>query len=237
MKIGLIQTRGIGDLIIALPIAEYFIKGGHEVFWPVDSRFFEFMRSASPKVNFLPVDHKVVGDNSLDFFLGYPHRILNEHGCGAVFNLYSHLTGVKPASERMSASLKFDEYKYAVCGVPFTEKWNLNLKRDMVRERALFDRLKVTSPYICLHLIGSNFKFDAGSLEEIAKGFQIIQIDSLSDNPFDWIYTIENATRLVMIDSCFSNLVEGLNIQVDKTLILRSETRFTPVYRNGWRFF
>jgi hypothetical protein len=237
MKIGLIQTRGIGDLIIALPIAEYLIDGGHEVIWPIDSRFLYFMRSASPRVIFLPVDHRVVGDNSLDFFMGYPRRILAEHGCAAVFNLYSHLTGVQPASERLSASLKFDEYKYAVCGVPFAEKWKLKVSRNLVRERALFDRLNVTSPYICFHLSGSDCKIDIGSLEDVAQGLRIIQIDSLSDNPFDWIYTLENASRLVMIDSCFSNLVEGLNIPVEKTLVLRSETRFTPVYRNGWRFF
>jgi len=37
MQIGLIQTRGIGDIIIALPIADFFTAKGYKVTWPIDA--------------------------------------------------------------------------------------------------------------------------------------------------------------------------------------------------------
>ena len=72
--------------------------------------------------------------------------------------------------------------------------------------------------------------------QHCAENFQIVEITTLTDSPFDWIYTIEHASKLLMIDSCFANLTEQLNIPVEKYLILRSGTGETPVYRNGWKF-
>lgn len=102
MRIGLVQTRGIGDIIIALPIAQSFVNDGHEVFWPIDSRF-------------------------------------------------------------------------------------------------------VSS-------------FQAAALREVARGLPIVEIRSLTDSVFDWLRVIERASCLLMIDSCYANLVEQLGIQVRKCL-------------------
>ena len=39
MKIGIIQSRGLGDIVIALPIALHYHKLGYEVHWPICEEF------------------------------------------------------------------------------------------------------------------------------------------------------------------------------------------------------
>ena len=68
------------------------------------------------------------------------------------------------------------------------------------------------------------------------KQYQIVTIDTRTDNPFDWIATIERAKKRVMLDSAFANLTEQLNIVGDNYLILRSVALGTPVFRNNWHF-
>jgi hypothetical protein len=238
MKIGLIQTRGIGDLVIALPIAEYFIERGNEVYWPIDPKFLSFMQKANPRVKFIAVDapDRREGQGAREYFFDEPLQKLKALNCNPIFCLYSYMGGMKVANERLSNSLKFDEYKYAVTKVPFSEKWKLKIERDKERELDLFRRLDIKGQYICVHSEGSNFKTRIDLPAEWSKDFRIVPVSTLTDNVFDWIYTIENAAKLVMIDSCFSNLAEQLNIECEKYLVLRSGAQFTPVYRNGWVF-
>jgi hypothetical protein len=229
-RIGLVQTRGIGDIIIALPIADYFIRQGMEVVWPIDERFLPAFRAANPRVNFVGLAPEP------GMMYDTPMRLLQEHGCERAFCLYSYLSIKKVYDERLAWSLKFDEYKYAITGVPFAEKWNLNIVRDRQREQALYDRLNISRPYICLHDTGWDRKVDIPLPPEWIGDRQLVGIESLTDNPFDWLLTLERADRLVLLDSCFSNLVEQLNLPNEKYLVLRSPVPTTPVMKNGWRF-
>jgi len=52
--LGLIQSRGIGDIIIALPIAKYYHDRGVEVYWPIDARFLPSFQNAVDYVKFIP---------------------------------------------------------------------------------------------------------------------------------------------------------------------------------------
>lgn len=75
-RVGLIQTRGLGDIVIALPIAEYLYRQGSEVFWPIDSRFLPHFVSSFPHINFIGVDINLAQEHSLEYFYGGPHKIL-----------------------------------------------------------------------------------------------------------------------------------------------------------------
>src|SRR5262249_43239180 len=55
MQIGLIQTRGIGDIIIALPIAKHLVDQGHTVVWPIYAPYVRPFQEAAPYVEFLPL--------------------------------------------------------------------------------------------------------------------------------------------------------------------------------------
>jgi hypothetical protein len=236
VKIGLIQTQGIGDIIIGLPIAKWFTDRGHQVFWPVSEHFVDFLALTVPYVTFLGI----VNDDRLSFTqycYDKPLESLEKYGCDRILVLNMNLPAEHTLDRRLASSLKFDEYKYALAGVPFSEKWTLSLTRDPGREQALHKSLELgDTPYICIHGSGSDFKGELKLPPGWRETYKIVEIAPITDSPFDWLYTIEHAAKLVLIDSMFANLVEQLNIGVDKYLIQRSVTALTPVYKNGWRF-
>ncbi|CAN5363456.1 hypothetical protein BH20ACI2_BH20ACI2_08240 [soil metagenome] len=233
-KIGIVQTRGIGDIIIALPIADFFLECGHEVVWPIDARFVAMFRRVKPGVQFVAVEKSP--PDSQDFFLNEPLDLIREHRCARTIILYSFLSGLNICDPRLARSLKFDEYKYAIAGVPFDLKWKLKIERDKEREEALFNSLGIKGDYVLVHDRGSDGEMRIPIPVEIHREFQIVYVDENTDSPFDWLLTIERAAKLYMIDSSLANLVEQLNLSQPKKLFLRSELGFTPVYKNGWQF-
>lgn len=237
MRLGIIQTRGLGDIIIAAPIAYYFKELGYDIYWPIDSRFLSSFECAFPSINFIPVDSRKLGVNTEEYFYSYPSSVLKELNCEKIICLYSYLSGLKIINTRLSESLSFDMYKYAVSKVPFVEKWNLKIKRNIERELELCKSisLELQERYILLHEEGSNFKIDLKKLLPDQK-LRIVRLSEVSDNIFDWLSVIENASVIVMIDSVYSNLVDQLKIPNKKYLYLRSPFPFTPVLMSNWEF-
>src|SRR5262249_46527398 len=131
--------------------------------------------------------------------------------------------------------MKFDQYKYAVAGVPFEEKWNLQIVRNREREEALFERVVRGKDYVVCHLAGSDFRA-ALDVQSMAGDRPVIEITSLTDNFFDWLAVIERASLRIMIDSCFSNLTDQLKIPGKKMLLLRSSWELTPVLLGDWSY-
>jgi hypothetical protein len=230
MRIGLIQSGGIGDIIIALPIADFFLERGDEVHWPVEDIHLPIFKAVKPKVNFIPLPP---GDGLVYL---RPQACLKELGCDRIIAMPSYSIEPDAYDKKLHESLKFDEYKYAMAGVPFARKWNLRIVRDMQRETALKQQLNITRPYICIHKYGSDHNVQINFPQPVMEQFQMVEIAPLTSSPFDWLSTIEGASKVVMIDSCFSNLVEQLNLPMEKYFILRSPIQFTPVLKNGWIF-
>ena len=233
MKIGLIQTQRIGDLVITLPIAQWFIERGHQVVWPVHSVFEPFMSQAEPRVTFLELEPETQTPDN-EYFLHRPRKMLEDAACDHIFPLYLHIPEV--LNGIIANSLKFDEYKYAQADVPFSQKWKLKLQRDTGREKALYATLGITRPFVLVSGRASNSEVDVSLPPAWLEQYQIVTIDERTDNPFDWLYTIEQASKRVMYDSLFANLVEQLNILGDNYLIFRSVLGATPVFANGWKF-
>jgi hypothetical protein len=161
---------------------------------------------------------------------------LRDLGCEKIYSLYSYLSGVDVVNEKFSNALKFDEYKYAVAQVPFSHKWKLKIKRDLERETELKNKLDISKPYALIHEEGSNFKMSIQLPADVCDRLQVVRMSALTDNPFDWIGAIEEASMLVCVDSCFANLAEQMNLCEDKYLMLRSDIRATPVFKNGWKY-
>jgi hypothetical protein len=233
-RIGIIQTRGIGDIIIAIPIADHFVEQGYEVFWPIDKRFLPMFKRVKPEIGFLPVE--VSQPNANDFFLIEPLRLIREKAVDRTIILYSYLKGMAVCDTRLSRSLKFDEYKYAISGVPFDRKWKLQLERDTSREEALFEKLAIERDFVIVNDKGSRVELPIQLPPEIEEKFQVVRVTELTDSVFDWLLALERASELFLIDSAIANLVEQMNIPVKKRLYLRSDALFTPVYKNGWQF-
>ncbi|MFM8758734.1 MAG: hypothetical protein ACKODS_04220, partial [Methylophilaceae bacterium] len=114
--------------------------------------------------------------------------------------------------------------------------WKLNISRNSSRETNLEARLGLAKPYVLLHEEGSNFKLDIELPKDVTDRLEVVRMEALTDSPFDWIGVMEKASMLVCVDSCFANLAEQMNLCSDKYLMLRSDIRATPVFKNGWKF-
>ncbi len=95
-KIGIIQVRGIGDAIIALPIAEYYSnRPDTEVYFALDSRFTKSFQEAAPYCKFIPVPFErfrpADGINN-EYWYELPKYLLHEAGCSEIISFPYHET-------------------------------------------------------------------------------------------------------------------------------------------------
>jgi hypothetical protein len=231
-KLGIIQARGLGDILIALPIAQYYKRRGWEVFWPISDQFLPSVQHASPWINWIPFNFT----DALTSFVEKPLQLLAPHSCDKLLKLYNYIPGYPEFCSRPYSQIhKFDQYKYQYAEVPFTHKWELwsCITRDDNRESALFNRIVKNKDYFVYHRKGSDFSTEF-QISGFPQDWQAIEITELTDNIFDWLKILENAQALVMIDSVFANLVDQLEIEVTKYWMPRSGVLFTPVLGSKW---
>lgn len=236
MKIGIIQTRGLGDIVIAAPIAMYYIERGCEVYWPIDSEFIAPFTYAFPKINFLPVIKDVTQPASADYFYNKPKEILEEIGCNSIVCLYSHLTGFDFNQKKIQNATSFDAYKYAICKVPLSEKWNLQLRRNIIREADLFNTLQLSpnEKYVVIHDEGSVHTANMDHL--VPDNLRTIKISPITDNFLDWLGVLEHAESVYMVNSVYSNLVDQLSFKCSKNLYANTDATWTPIFLSSWNY-
>jgi len=232
-KIGIIQSRGLGDIIIALPIAKYWVDQGDEVYWPICEEFWPSFKDHAPWVHWVPIPTDRVGA----FFYDEPMKRLKAFKCDEIVCLYQSLNVIPELSQVPYFQIQhFDEFKYTKAGVPFLEKWNLAncITRDPKREQALYDRLVKNTNYFVTHTVGSTFETKP-DLSAIPEDWQHIDItEGITDSIFDWLKIIEGAQALICIDSIIANMVDQLKIDIDKYWIPRSHIHLTPVLGTEW---
>lgn len=212
-KLGIIQSRGIGDIVIALPIAKHFADQGNEIYWPICEDFVTHFESVAPWVTWLSVPVDAQGE----FFLNTPLERLASVGITEeddVLYLYQYLSSVPERTDPdLFAMMKFDQYKYAVAGVPFAKKWELAscITRDPAREQQLYDQLVTKPRYMVYQGKASDVQYEI-DLSGIEADVQKIEITEATDSVFDWLKILEGAETIVLIDSVFANLIDQLKI-------------------------
>jgi len=231
-KLGIIQSRGWGDVIIALPIAKYYADRGFTVVWPVSERIYPSFVETAPYVQFIPIAE----DLTLRWLIQTPREILQSENCEHIFELEGYFEKRQdPVRGGLARIMPFDQYKFAIAQVPFAEKWNLQISRNREREEALY-RAIVTDPnYVVAHLQKSTGYFET-NLGSVAKGRPIVEIKPNTPSIFDWLTVIEKAAARIMVDSCFSNLTDQMKIPGEKYFIPSSEVGLNPVLLGDWRY-
>lgn len=239
MKRGIIQARGLGDIVIALPIAKFYHEAGDEIVWPICEEFVPSFQATVPWVTWVGMKT----DDKGAFFIDGPARIFKYHDVEINDALYLyHYLNTQPhmTDPELFNILKFDQYKYQISGVPFRNKWQLSecITRDLDRELALRNKLDVKNGerYAVVHLEGSTARADV-DLSWIDPAVRIIKIDktTMTDNIFDWLTVIEGAETVVCIDSVFANLVDQMMITGPELYwVRRSHWDLTPVLGMGW---
>ena len=230
--IGINQPGRIGDIVMSLPIAKYYNDKGYKVVWPIAAPFIPFFTAVVDYAQFIPVRHANIADTA--HWYNTAEELLKGFDCEKIFKLLYNMEGTgKQSGEWKATGLKFDEYRYQVCDVPFDEKWNLQINRNEKREQELYDRVVKQDKYVVYQFEGTAFRRQI-QLENNGN-FQMIEITTLTNNPFDWLKVLENASNIVLVDSSFANIVEQLNMPNKKFFILRSPDIMTPTLRNEWK--
>lgn len=230
-KLGILQSRGMGDIVISLPIAKHYYDAGWDILWPICEEFVSHFKDTVPWIKWIPIktDHG-------PFFYDVPMERLKNFGVDETLCLYQALTGHQEFSQvPWFQYVKFDQYKYAQAGVPFVNKWQLAecITRNPQREQALYDKLITNPKYCVMHLEGSDCRanFDTGT---IPAEWDQITITPQTDCLFDWLLILERAETIVCVDSVYANLVDQLGIGTDRYFIPRSNVLLTPVLGQSW---
>lgn len=235
-KLGIIQSRGLGDLVIALPVAKWYADQDYEIFWPVCEEFAVSMNTVAPWVNWIPVPIDLEGK----FFYDAPMDALRQLGIDEAICLYQSLTGHPEFAKRPEFQITgFDQYKYHAAGVPFIQKWTLKdcIERDTEREEKLYKEVigENSQPYVVVHKEGSNCsaKIDTAWIPE---GWKVVEVTEKTNCVFDWLKILEGAEAIIAIDSVISNIVDQLKLTetVDCYFMPRSHIHLTPVLGGSW---
>ena len=213
MKKGFIQSRGIGDLIIALPIAKHYKDQGYEIYWPVCEQFVNQMMEVAPWVGWIAVPV----DDRGEFFYENPVKQLRALGITEedTVYLYQYLSSHPEKTNRSHfAQFKFDQYKYAAVDLPFSLKWELDkcITRNPVAETRLYEQEVKQDRYMVYQGNASDVAYPI-DLSIIEEGVQCIELRELEGySVFDWLKIIEGAETAILIDSCFANLIDQLKL-------------------------
>jgi hypothetical protein len=231
-KLGIIQSRGLGDLVIALPIARWYHNEGWDIYWPIDDRFLADMQAGAPWVHWVPVPYDEPGR----YFYDVPMERLRNLKVDETLCLYQHLTGHKFSEEKYFQYTSFDQYKYIKAGVPFLEKWKLAdcITRNSQREAALKEAVVENPNYVVAHLEGSTVRasFDTSIIPE---GWQCLEIRPIKGfTIWDWLGVIEGAQSIICVDSVYANMIDQLGLGSDRYFIQRSHIGLTPVQGQDW---
>jgi hypothetical protein len=234
-RLGIIQSRGLGDIVIALPIARYYYNEGYEVLWPIAQEFVPSVEKTVPWIKWIPL----VADGN-NYFYETPMERLKNFKCDEIICLYQSLSSHPEFAKRPEFQITgFDQIKYHIAQVPFKQKWTLAecITRDPQREQALKDRVGIQGdvPYVVVHLEGSDYSttIDPGWIPE---GWKTVEITPVTDCIFDWLSILEGAQSIIAVDSVIANVVDQLGIadEVDSYFLPRSHLHLTPVLGCAW---
>lgn len=140
------------------------------------------------------------------------HKAWTEHN-STVLNEFDIKIGIEYIKDRVSNwFLRFDRMFYEQFGLCLSLRWrNFSLKRNMFREKSLFESFKVKEgEYVFLHE-KENLNINKSHIKQ--SRFRIITpIKGLTPNIFDYCYLIEHAAEIHCIDSSFKNLADSLPV-------------------------
>jgi len=225
--IGILQPGRLGDLIICLPIANYYNSKGYYVHWPIFKQFVEMFKEAAPHINFIPVTDNVWNCVSESI------NALNEVKVKKIIDIAATFPGSKCTDEYVKlgdgfGNEKFDEFKYRLAKVPFENKWELIYNRNFVKEQEIYNQYVKQDKF---DLVGLKHSRGEVNVQILSKN-QVIHINE-NHSIFYWRKLLEEAENIVLVDSAMANLVEQLNLS-NKKIIIRKPGQPIPTIKNKW---
>ena len=236
--IAIIQPARIGDIIICLPIAKYFADKGHKVLWPISSAFYKMFVSVVEYAEFWAVS------DDINFCVRDALQVARRFNVDQIINLSFGFYTMEKLGEQWGASgLTFDAFKYQLAGVPFEEKWNLKINRNLQDEQNVFNNVVKSSKYMVCHIQTSRgCGLERLKLQEPMSNYQIIHVDKDQDGitgVFSWLTVLEKASKVVLSNSSFLNLTNQLNVGESNRIFMKNcpNNKMTieqPVLKGKW---
>jgi hypothetical protein len=223
-KLGIIQPGKIGDIIILLPIAKYYHNLGYEIIWPIYAPIIN---------NFINnIDYVTFIESSID--CNDARRICFKNNCNTILDLSFSIPNANQENTDnyfKQTKYSFDEFKYYLANVPFEEKWNLQIKRNLQKEKDLYDKLVKSDNFAIIQEYSSdnmvNINLNKPNIQEI-------KITPHTESVFDWITLLEKSSYNAFIESCFSNLVDQLKIQKENNFLIKKNGYYRENLEDGW---
>ena len=225
--IGILQPGRLGDLIICLPIANYYHDKGYEVHWPVFRKFVDMFKKVAPYINFYPVTDNVWNCFDESALILKTLKINDTLDIAATFPGSSCTDEYVKLGDGFGPE-KFDEFKYRLSKVPCEFKWKLTYNRDLKKEKEVYDKYVKQEKYDIVGLTHSRGKANK-------RVISINQVIYLNENHsiFDWRKILEGAENIVLVDSAMANFVEQLNL-TNKKILVQKPNQPTPTLKNEW---
>lgn len=198
----LIQPGAFGDLFICAPIASWYHNKGYTVEWPATKKFL-------PTLSYFSYVKPIqIGDESLhpDWLRSDVMKIIPSiPDYDLVINLADR--GPHPSAQRGWEN--FEECKYRISGVPFSEKNNLQWKRNEEKEERLFSLLGLSEneDYAIVHKRDSSGE-DAVVPDIKLKKIEVAPIDGF--NIPDWFTVFRKAKQIFCVESAIHQFMDGI---------------------------
>jgi ADP-heptose:LPS heptosyltransferase len=239
-KLGIILPGKIGDIIICLPIAKHYYDHGYDIYWPI---YNELINNFNDYINYVKFIPTYSPDRITESF-----NLIKQHNCEVLDLSFTspgswHNENTKHYLSQKERS--FDEFRYFLANVDFQKKWTLSIERKFEREEALYYNLVKKSRFCLIQKHSSDSKIEKDIDVSNYEG-QIIEINPYSQSVFDWIGIIEKAERILLIESCFTNLIEQLKIKNNKQILVLKNDYYgetlidghpkgLPRFKNNWK--
>lgn len=224
-RLGLIQPGKIGDIIICLPIAKWYYDKGYEIIWPIDANLIDNFKGYVDYVNF----------HETTFDCNAAYDICRNNNCNTILDLSFTIPGANQHNSDLYLSqtkYSFDEFKYVLADIPIEQKWNLSINRNESRENILRDILKIDSPYVVIQENSSDCR---RGIDWMTPEIRRIDIEPLTSSIFDWLGVLEDAEHCILIESCFTNLVDQIKLST-KSLISLEKLEYSQDKLDDGRF-
>jgi len=192
---------GLGDHIICNGLVRHFAEQYDKVFLfakPANTKNILRMYEDNSKIKIISMDDLEVNS----FMEISPDNNYLVVGHNKLLQIMNSLENTKT----------FDEIFYNIANIPFNYKWDkFYIKRDLDKEKDVF--------YNVLHLKdGENFIFIHESKERpvikgISNKIKQIRPDNKEISLYDFLYTIEKAKEVHVMNSSFMNLIDCIKLR------------------------
>ena len=203
------QPAGLGDIIYCLYIAERIIeKYNCDIIWPVISQY-KFIS------DYIQIDHLTFVDETENF----PHKDIYTSNCRSIINNDSYMYIPLQFSDQILPNDLIMVSKYNLVGLN-TDDWkrSLNFKRNSIKEDELYYKtlkLHDDTKFIFVNSLYASPP-DTRHIDNINisdNSQHVVDLQYITGyNPFDWCKVMERADEIHSVDTCYTFLLEFLNL-------------------------